>query len=147
MQVAVYSGWSKCNGEGIWAKLAGPESVNPERTGVVMNRRSRGIGIEKVLPRAALYIDSSLNCDQVEVDDSPSGLGSSRRSVSRGVAHRRSSRTRTVDRDVRASLARRGRGPVQRRQRADLAQPVASGSAARRPKRDTKALPQGPRLR
>ncbi len=48
--------------------------------------------------REALYIDSSLNCDQVEVGDSPSGLRSSRPSVSRGVAHRRSSRTRTVDR-------------------------------------------------
>jgi transposase len=47
---------------------------------------------------SCLYIDSSLNCDQVEVGDSPRGLGSARPSVSRGVAHRRSSRARTVDR-------------------------------------------------
>jgi hypothetical protein len=49
-------------------------------------------------PPAALYIDSSLNCDQVEVGDSPRCLGSARPSVSQGVAHRRSSRARTVDR-------------------------------------------------
>src|SRR6266487_2526142 len=45
MQVAVYSVWSNCNGEGTWAKLAEAESVTPERR-VVMQRGNRGIGIE-----------------------------------------------------------------------------------------------------
>jgi hypothetical protein len=48
---------------------------------------------------ATLYIDGSLNLEQVEVGDSPSRLGSLRPSVSQGVAHpHSSSRTRTVER-------------------------------------------------
>src|SRR5438477_10107630 len=46
---------------------------------------------------AALYLDSSLKCEQVGTGDSPSRLGSLRPSVSRGVARSRgSSKVRTV---------------------------------------------------
>jgi len=49
---------------------------------------------------AALYLDSSLECEQVGTGDSPRCLGSSRPSVSRGVVRsQRSSRIRTVGRD------------------------------------------------
>ncbi len=48
---------------------------------------------------AALYLDSSLKCEQVGTGDSPSRLGSVRPSVSRGVVRSQcSSRIRTVGR-------------------------------------------------
>src|SRR6266487_1584685 len=48
---------------------------------------------------AALYLDSSLKCEQVGTGDSPRRLGSVRPSVSRGVARSRgSSKVRTVGR-------------------------------------------------
>jgi hypothetical protein len=48
---------------------------------------------------AALYLDSSLRCEQVGTGDSPSRLGSLRPFVSRGVARSRgSSKVRTVGR-------------------------------------------------
>jgi hypothetical protein len=52
-------------------------------------------------PRAALYIDSPLNCHQIVAGDSSISLGSPRPSVSQGVARRcRSSQARTVARGL-----------------------------------------------
>src|SRR5216117_2530381 len=52
-----------------------------------------------VTDSAALYLDSSLKCEQVGTGDSPCSLGSLRPSVSQGVARsRRSSKVRTVGR-------------------------------------------------
>ena len=51
------------------------------------------------MTRATLYIDSTVNCEEVLAGDSPCSLGSSRPHVSRDVVrHPPSSRTRTVDR-------------------------------------------------
>lgn len=61
--------------------------------------------------RTALYIDSSSKCDQVEVGDSPCGLGSTRPSVRLGVVLRRSSRARMVDRGRAPARCKAGSRP------------------------------------
>src|SRR5256885_6261503 len=70
-------------------------SLTAPRTGAE-NEGSEG---EESVQVAALYLDSSLKCEQVGTGDSPSRLGSLRPSVSRGVARSRSSsKVRTVGR-------------------------------------------------
>jgi hypothetical protein len=60
---------------------------------------------------AALYIASPPNCAQIGAGDSPCSLGSTRPSVSQGVArHQDLSQGRTVDRGLRAAGGRRAGG-------------------------------------